>query len=77
MNSPAKLVGKTGKPSPLLEMFSTNLEKLLFPCYSGVTGVTSPSELLPLAFNESAFRLLTRKSSLGIAFREPFVWGMR
>ena len=36
MNSGAKLVGKTERPSPLLEMFSTNLEKLLFMRYFAV-----------------------------------------
>ena len=32
----AKVVGKTERPSPLLEMFSTNLEKLLFMRYFAV-----------------------------------------
>ena len=36
LNSFAKVVGKTERLSPLLEMFSTNLEKLLFMHYFAV-----------------------------------------
>ena len=38
LNSGTKVVGKTERPSPLLEMFSTNLEKLLFMRYFAVFG---------------------------------------
>ena len=41
----AKVVGKTERPSPLLEIFYTNLEKLLFVSYTlpveGTTGDAS------------------------------------
>ena len=36
LNSGTKVVGKTERPSPLLEMFSTNIEKLLFMRYFAV-----------------------------------------
>ena len=42
-NLPTKLVGKTERPSPLLEIFSTNLEKLYFlrcsPKFGGSHGI--------------------------------------
>ena len=50
----AKVVGKTERPSPLLEMFSTNLEKLLFMRYFAVLrsaiSVTTRQKLSSLCF---------------------------